>query len=78
MTDLKDLPIASASKEQQDKIVALVDKILEAKRTNPQADTSREEQAIDRIVYHLYSLTYAEVRTIDPATPLTEAEYNKK
>jgi len=77
MTDLEDLPIAFASKEQQDKIVALVDKILEAKRANPQADTSREEQAIDRIVYHLYSLTYDEVKTIDNATPITEEEYYK-
>jgi len=63
MTDLKDLPIASASKEQQDKIVALVDKILEAKRANPQADTSREEREIDRAVYHLYGLTDAEGMT---------------
>jgi len=73
---LRNIPIPAATTEQQSEIIALVDRILEAKRANPQADTSREEQAIDRIVYHLYSLTYAEVKTIDPATPLTEVEYN--
>ena len=41
--------------------------------------TSRIEetdQEIDLRVYHLYGLTYDEVRTVDPATTIKEEEYS--
>jgi len=33
-------------------------------------------QEIDRLVYKLYRLTHDEVKAIDPATSITEEEYN--
>ena len=33
---------------------------------------------IDLLVYHLYGLTYDEVLIVDPETPITREEYEKK
>ncbi|MDD6185236.1 MAG: TaqI-like C-terminal specificity domain-containing protein [Bacteroidales bacterium] len=63
--DAKQFPIAKASKEQQQPIIELVDKILEAKCSNPTADTSALERKIDRLVYELYGLTEEEVNVIE-------------
>ena len=46
-------------------ITALVDKILKAKKALPEADTSREEAEIDRLVYKLYDLTEEEIRIVE-------------
>lgn len=62
--------------KQRTKIENAVDRILSAKKTNPQADTTTLENEIDKIVYHLYSLTYDEVLVIDPETPITREEYS--
>ena len=70
------LPIPSVSKEQQKLVVDLVDSILTAKRDNPAADTYQLELQIDRLVYHLYGLTYDEVLIVDPETPITREEYS--
>lgn len=53
----------------------LIDKILEAKKANPTADTTGLESQIDQMVYALYELTYEEVLTIDPKTPITQQQY---
>ena len=63
--DAKQFPIAKASKEQQQPIIELVDKILEAKRSNSIADTSDLEREIDRLVYGLYGLTEKEIEVIE-------------
>lgn len=63
--DAKQFLIAKASKEQQRPIIGLVDKILEAKRSNPIADTSALERAIDRMVYELYGLTEEDIAVIE-------------
>lgn len=63
--DAKQFPIAKASKEQQQPIIELVDKILEAKCSNPTADTSALERKIDRLVYELYGLTEEEVKVVE-------------
>lgn len=55
----------SASKDQQQPIIALVDQILAAKKANPQADTTDLEKQIDQLVYILYNLTPAEIETIE-------------
>ena len=49
--------MASLKKEQQEKIITLVDRILSAKKLDPQSDTSALEAEIDRLVYDLYGLT---------------------
>ena len=59
------LPIPSATPAQQKPIIALVDKILAAKKANPQADTSKEEAEIDRLVYQLYGLSEDEIKIVE-------------
>ena len=54
------LPIPKVSAEKERPFVLLVDEILEAKAANPDADTSRQETAIDELVYELYGLTEEE------------------
>ncbi|GCL53300.1 adenine-specific methylase like protein [Microcystis aeruginosa NIES-3806] len=62
------------AKDQQT-FINLVDKILAAKKSDPNADTSELEKQIDHLVYKLYQLTYNEVKIIDPEFALTEQEY---
>lgn len=54
--DWKQLPIPDVSPEQQAPIVALVDKILSAKRPKPDADVSVLEAEVDRLVTALYGI----------------------
>lgn len=63
--DAKQFPIAKASKEQQQPIIALVDQILDAKKSNPSADISALEREIDRLVYGLYRLTEEEIKVVE-------------
>ena len=37
-----------------------------------------KKQVIDRLVYHLYGLTYDEVLIIDPTPPFTQEEYEQE
>jgi hypothetical protein len=50
-------------------------KILLTKKSAPKADTTVLEKEIDQLVYKLYSLTYQEIKIIDPEFDLTEQEY---
>ena len=74
---IRNIPIAPATKEQQQSIINLVNSILVAKRADPNADTSLAERQIDLLVYHLYDLTYDEVLIIDPQISITREEYEK-
>jgi hypothetical protein len=58
-------PITPATEPIVSQIESLVDKILAAKKGNPQADTSVWEKEIDRLVYKLYELTEEEIRIIE-------------
>ena len=62
---LLNIPLPSATSAQQKPIIALVDKILAAKKANPQADTSKEEHKIDELVYKLYGLTEEEIAIVE-------------
>lgn len=64
-TTLSEIPIPAATPAQQKPIIALVDKILAAKKANPQADTSKEEAEIDRLVYQLYGLSEDEIKIVE-------------
>ena len=55
--DWKQLPIPDGSPEQQAPIVELVDRILDAKRTDLDADVSKLENKIDRKVSALYGIS---------------------
>ncbi|MCL6525151.1 MAG: Eco57I restriction-modification methylase domain-containing protein [Thermoflavifilum sp.] len=58
-------PITASNQGIVSQIESLVDKILSAKKQNPQADTQELEQEIDRLVYKLYDLTEEEIKIIE-------------
>ncbi len=65
--DWKQLPIPDVSPEQQEPIIELVDQILDAKHTDPDADVSNLEDEIDQMVYLLYDLTPEEIAIVEGA-----------
>ena len=71
--EVDNLPIVISTEPQ--KYIDIVCSILFAKRQNSNADTSIEEQTIDKMVYKLYSLSYDEVLIVDPQTSITREEY---
>lgn len=62
---LEKLPIPKISSIEQQPFIDLVDKILEAKKNDPKADTSELERKIDLMVYELYGLSEEEVRVVE-------------
>ncbi|MEP0860503.1 MAG: class I SAM-dependent DNA methyltransferase, partial [Ignavibacterium sp.] len=65
---IEDLPFPTITPDNQsivEKIETFVDKILSAKKQNPQADTSVWEKEIDNLVYQLYELTPEEIEIIE-------------
>lgn len=62
---LLDIPLINTEISKQDEIVCLVNQILDAKRINLKADTSKLEQQIDELVYQLYDLTPEEISIIE-------------
>ena len=63
--DWKKLPIPDVTPEQQIPIIELVDTILNVKRTDPTADTTKPEAEIDRLVYELYGLKEEEIAVVE-------------
>ncbi len=57
--------ITKSNKPTADKIIALVDKILQAKEEDPKANTQGLEKEIDALVYQLYNLTDEEIKIIE-------------
>ncbi|GAA8570902.1 class I SAM-dependent DNA methyltransferase [Helicobacter pylori] len=74
--ELETLPIPQITKSNQptaDKIIALVDKILALKEKDPKANTQKLEKEIDALVYQLYNLTDAEIKTIEEGQEIKSA-----
>jgi hypothetical protein len=67
--NLDKLPIVYELTEKfkihQGKIINLVDQILTAKKSDPKADTTALEKAIDQLVYQLYGLTEEEIKIVE-------------
>ena len=63
--DAKELPLPNVTPEQQTPIIEFVNQILDAKHTDPDADTSDLENEIDNLVYELYNLTSAEIAIVE-------------
>ncbi len=66
--NLEKLPmfeLTKSNKPTADKIIALVDKILQAKEKDPKANTQELEKEIDALVYQLYHLTDEEIKIIE-------------
>ncbi len=65
---LMNIPLIKITKSNQptaDKIIALVDKILQSKEKDPKANTQKLEKEIDALVYQLYNLTDEEIKIIE-------------
>ena len=73
--EVDNLPLIIA--DNQVPYIEIVNKILEIKKSDIQADTKELENHIDLLVYRLYGLNYNEVLIVDPATPITREEYEQ-
>ena len=62
---IRNIPIPTATSEQQQPIIELVDNILNVNKSNSNADTSALESEIDHLVYQLYGLTDEEISMIE-------------
>lgn len=65
---IRNLPIPQITESNQstaDKIIALVEKILEQKEQDPSSSTQKLEKEIDSLVYTLYNLTDEEIQIIE-------------
>lgn len=76
--DIRTFPLPNITEANRNTLETIVKSIMEKKAVSSHADTSSEELAIDKIVYHLYGLTYDEVLIIDPETPITREEYEQQ
>ncbi len=59
------IPVPQLLEREEQPFVALVDRILDAKDRDPDADTSALERQIDRLVYDLYGLTNDEIAAVE-------------
>lgn len=59
------LPVSNVSGATQSRVIALVDRILAAKKVDPAADTSTLEVEIDQMVYKLYDLIEEEIAIVE-------------
>ncbi len=64
------IPVPQLSEAKQRPFVRLVERILEAKAADPDADTNELELEIDRLVYALYGLTEEETTAVERALGL--------
>ena len=62
---LEKLPVVKIPTSQQQSFITLVDQILDAKHTDPDADTTGLENEIDHLVYALYDLTPKEIAIVE-------------
>ena len=58
------IPLPTSSVEQRRPLVGLVDQILAAKDTEPNADITALENEIDQLVFALYDLTEKEIAAV--------------
>ncbi len=66
---IRPIDFGSASERaEHDALVALVERILAAKRADPAADTTALEREIDQRVYRLYGLTPDEIKLVEEGT----------
>lgn len=73
--DLKKLPISTQNNSICKKISDYAEEISIKKQQDPTADTTALEAKIDLLVYHLYGLSWAEVKLVDPEFGMGEEEY---
>lgn len=62
---LSEVPVKIILEDEQQSFITLVDRVLAAKRANPQANISAWEEEIDQLVYQLYELTEDEIKIVE-------------
>ncbi len=62
---VRKLPVVDIPLEKQKSIAEIVDKIIEAKKQDANADTKELEDKIDCLVYKLYGLTDEEIAIVE-------------
>jgi hypothetical protein len=65
---LSEIPVARASASQTEAIITRVDRILAAKRHDPEADTGELEREIDCVAYNLYGLSKQEIAMLEASS----------
>ena len=70
---METIPIPKLSSAKQRPFVRIVERILEAKTADPDADTGPVEWEIDRLVYDLYGLTEGEATAVERSLGLIHA-----
>ena len=68
ISSVENLPIKIASRDTQDSIESLVNKILSIKENNIKTDITLLEKEIDQLVYQLYGLTEEEIKIVEGKT----------
>lgn len=63
--EIKKIPFPNTDNEIQNKIIWIVNTILEKKKDKPETDTSDLENQIDQMVYQLYWLTDEEIQIVE-------------
>ena len=76
--EIEAIPICHMTTSTSQQLEKIVDEITAKKNENHSCDICTEENLIDIIIYHLYGLTYDEVRIVDPDTTITKDEYESK
>ncbi|HUX97318.1 MAG TPA: hypothetical protein VMV47_16405 [Bacteroidales bacterium] len=59
------IPCPDFSRINQKPIINIVEKLLNAKEENPEADTNQLEKQLDEMVYKLYELTEEEIKIVE-------------
>ena len=75
---ISSFPIINSKIQFQNKISVLAREVLLAKKNGYEKIAFQKEKQIDLLIYQLYGLTYDEVLIVDPETPITREEYEKK
>ena len=66
---LEQLPIPLMTATDREQLGRLAANVMQAKATNPAADTSALEADIDHLVYQLYGLTTEEIAVVEGSSP---------
>jgi hypothetical protein len=65
VTEFKELPIKVSSSKHSQKLIEVVDEIINKKKENPEFDTSKLEFQMNQIVYNIYEITEEEIKIIE-------------
>lgn len=74
--DIKNFPLPKISISSQEKIITIINQILDDKKSNQLDSAVHLEREIDQIIFKLYNIHYDEVKIIEPAFLLNKADYN--